>query len=456
MDERKAGAVAREATTPYDREAVRKILERQRFDVRRPSIRQMNNLVSSIESELGVKFIRMEFGIPGLPTSPVAIEAEVEALRERAVGSVYAPFEGVPALKEEAARFVRLYLGIDVPATSCIPTVGAMEGCFASLAVATGRHKDRRTVLFLEPGFPVNKLQTRFLGAPTAHIDFYDHRGEKLLQAVEERAARGDLCAILWSSPNNPTWIVLQEAELEGLGRICDRYDLIGIEDLAYFGMDVRHDYFTPGRPPYQPTVLRYTDRAMCIISSSKIFSYAGQRIALAVLPPGLMELESPDLAERFGAPNVGAAFLHGVLYPLTASVPESPQYGLLALLRAVNAGDRSLFAPAATYARRAAIMKRMFLDNGFRLVYDHDLGEPLADGFYFTIAYPGFEHGADLLRELLHYGISAITLETAGSVRIEGLRACVSLVGDDQLEILASRLEKFRADHPFVETRSS
>jgi hypothetical protein len=131
------------------------------------------------------------------------------------------------------------------------------------------------------------------------------------------------------------------------------------------------------------------------------------------------------------------------------ASVPESPQHGFLALLRAANAGDQSLFEPAREYARRAKIMKKLFLDNGFHLVYDNDLGEPLADGFYFTVAYPKFDNGADLLVELLHYGVSAITLETTGSCRVEGLRACVSLVGDDQFDALADRLKKFREDHP-------
>ena len=32
----------------------------------------------------------------------------------------------------------------------------------------------------------------------------------------------------------------------------------------------------------------------------------------------------------------------HGVLYPIAACVPETPQYGLLALLQAANAGDAS------------------------------------------------------------------------------------------------------------------
>ena len=93
--------------------------------------------------------------------------------------------------------------------------------------------------------------------------------------------------------------------------------------------------------------------------------------------------------------------------------------------------------------------MKKIFLNNGFRLVYDNDLGEPLADGFYFTVSYPGIANGVDLLLELLHYGISAISLETAGSIRTEGLRACVSRVDDGQFPVLEQRLGKFRQDHP-------
>ncbi len=434
---------------PFDREQVGRIVSSQRFDVRAASIREMNNLVNAIERELEVKFIRMEFGIPGLPVSPVAVEAEIEALRDRQVAHVYAPFEGVPELKAEAARFVELYMGLQVPPSCCVPTVGAMEGCFAGIGLASRMRKGARTMLLLEPGFPVNKLQLRFLGLDVDRIDFYDHRGERLIEAVRQRARRGDLCGILWSSPNNPSWIVLKESELEGLGRVCDEHGILAIEDLAYFGMDTRVDYFEPGVPPYQPTVLRYTKHGICIISSSKIFSYAGQRIATTVLSPELMEMQAPDLEAFYGTANIGHAFLHGLHYPLVACVPEAPQYGLLALLRAANAGDRSLFRPAREYARRAGIMKRLFLDNGFRLVYDNDLGEPLADGFYFTVAYPRFEHGADLLLELLHYGISAITLETTGSIRKEGLRACVSLVGDEQFPVLEQRLKRFREDHP-------
>lgn len=438
-----------EIAVPLDRPTIQRILNSQQFDVRTASIREMNNVVNAIEADTGVKFIRMEFGVPGLPVHPMAIEAETRALRERNIAHVYAPFEGVPALKAAGARFWKLFTDIEVPPNCVVPTVGAMQGCFASIALARNLKAAGSSVLCLDPGFPVNRLQMRLLGVQSASIDLYDHRGEKLLQAVEERVRQGDVCAILWSSPNNPAWITLKEPELEGLGRICDEYGVLAIEDLAYFGMDTRRDYYTPGEPPFQPTVMRYTGRAITVVSSSKMFSYAGQRIALTILSPELMETREPALVERLGTANVGHAFLHGILYPNTACAPESTQYGLLALLEAANAGDRSLFEPAQVYSSRAKVMKRLFLENGFRLVYDNDLGEPLADGFYFTIAYPGFDHGADLLFELLHYGISAITLETTGSARVEGLRACTSMTGEDQFDTLDDRLRRFHADNP-------
>lgn len=441
--------VTDETTVPFDRATVRRIVAAQQFDVRTASIREMNNLVNAIERELEVGFIRMEFGIPGLPTSEIAVEAEIEALREGRVGHVYAPFEGLPALKEEASRFARLFMDVEIPASCCVPMVGAMEGCFAAMALANRMHAERHTVLMLQPGFPVNQLQARFLGVGTDGIDFYDHRGDALIRAVDARLSRGDVCAMLWSSPNNPSWIVLKESELEGLGRLCDAHDVLAIEDLAYFGMDVRQDYLVPGRPPFHPTVLRYTRNGICVVSSSKMFSYAGQRIALAFVHPQLAARRLPDMTARLGTEHVGHAFLHGIHYPLVASTPESPQYGLLALLRAANGGDATLFEPAREYARRAKVMKAIFLRHGFRLVYDNDLGEPLADGFYFTLAYPGFDDGADLVVELLHYGISAITLASAGSVRKEGLRACVSLTAPERFPTLEARVAAFRNDHP-------
>jgi hypothetical protein len=134
-------------------------------------------------------------------------------------------------------------------------------------------------------------------------------------------------------------------------------------------------------------------------------------------------------------------------MYSLSSGVCHSSQYGLAKLLEAVNDGRYNFVEAVKEYGDRARTMKRLFTENGFSLVYDRDEDQPLADGFYFTVAYPGFT-GVQLVEELLYYGISAISLETTGSSRTEGVRACVSLTGKDRFEELGDRLAKFDADH--------
>jgi len=434
---------------PLDAEAVGRIITESGIDLRTASIREMNRVVNEIETALDIQFIRMEFGIPGLPTNPLAVEAEIDALANRGLTNRYAPFDGIPELKTEAARFALNFMNVKIPAWCCVPTVGAMQGGFLAQAVAGRIDSKKDTILFLEPSFPVNHQQTKFLGLKQDGIDFYDYRGERLVRALDERLSRGDVAAVLWSSPNNPTWIILSEAELEGMGEVMDRHHTIAIEDLAYFGMDFRNDCGTPGEPPYQSTIARHMKRYFSIVSSSKMFSYAGQRIAITYIAPDLMEERSENLEQYFGTPKAGYAFVHGGIYPTTASVPEGPQHGLLALMRAANDGKIRFTDDIREYAERAAVMKRLFVEQGFRIVYDTDLGKPLADGFYFTFSYPGIEEGHELVRRLLHYGISAITLDSAGSVRTEALRGCVSLVRESQFEDLENRLRRFREDHP-------
>jgi hypothetical protein len=127
--------------------------------------------------------------------------------------------------------------------------------------------------------------------------------------------------------------------------------------------------------------------------------------------------------------------------------VTHSVQYGLAALLKAVNDGAYKYRNDVVEYGEKAKEMKRMFTSNGFRITYDRDLDDPIADGFYFTISYPGMS-GNKLIERLLCYGISAISLATTGSERPEGLRACVSLVPREQFGELEIRLKKFSEDH--------
>jgi len=230
------------------------------------SIRELNRIVNNIEAATGERFIRMEMGVPGLDPQKIAVDAEIEALK-KGVGSKYPPFDGIPELKQEISRFVKNFIDIDIDPVSCFPTVGSMQGCYMAMMCTTRRTKGKDRLLFIDPGFPVNKLQAKVLGAPYDHFDVYEFRGEKLESKLESYLKKGGVAALMYSNPNNPAWICFTDQELEIIGRLATKYDCIVMEDLAYFGMDFRKDYSQPAQPPFIPSVAKYTDNYILLRS---------------------------------------------------------------------------------------------------------------------------------------------------------------------------------------------
>lgn len=97
-------------------------------------------------------------------------------------------------------------------------------------------------------------------------------------------------------------------------------------------------------------------------------------------------------------------------------------------------------------YARRAKILKGIFINNGFHIVYDKDLDEAVSDGFFFTIGRDGYT-GDALVSELLHYGIASISLSTTGSHQ-QGIRVCTSMVDEESFKALDERLALFNSNN--------
>jgi aspartate/methionine/tyrosine aminotransferase len=102
---------------------------------------------------------------------------------------------------------------------------------------------------------------------------------------------------------------------LQIIGELANKYEVSLIEDLAYIAMDFRHDYSKPGVPPFQPTVGKYANKFMLLISSSKVFSYAGQRIGMMVLSDTLFNTEATDLQRYYQSSKVGNAMIFGTMY---------------------------------------------------------------------------------------------------------------------------------------------
>lgn len=416
-------------------------------DLSKATIGEVLLVAQYLERNTGIPFVRMDQGSPGLPVNRFGVEAEKAAL-DRGVGSQYPAAAGVPELKAEASRFVKAFMDIDITPRSCVPTVGSVAGSFGSFIACTQRIPGKDKVLFIDPGFPIQKSQLRIIGAGWKAFDIYAHRGQALREKLEEMLAEGDVAAIIYSNPNNPAWICLEEEELKIIGELADKYDVVVMEDLAYFCMDYRHDLGHPFQPPYPPTVARYTKNYILMLSASKIYSYAGQRVAMLCISDTLFEKRYPALAQRYNDSGVfGETLIASILYMITSGCTASTQYAYAEMLRLSTEGHLNFVEDTREYAVRAEKMKKIFVENGFHIVYDTDVTERVGDGFFFTIGYGDME-GGELLRELLYYGVSSISLATTGSGQ-KGVRACTSRMTEELYPVLEERMKAFRQDHP-------
>lgn len=436
--------------TPLDYKTVTEAIDSMHLgDFSQATIRDIQALSRVLEEKTGQQVIHLEMGVPGLQPSEIALKAEQEALAN-GCATVYPPNGGIPRIKNAASQFVKAFIGVDIAPNSCIPTTGSMQGTFATftaiyhaMGVRNGAKKD--TVLFIQPGFPVQNTQCDVIGLKQVGLDIHGFRGDALITKLEEMLRQGNICCIVYSNPNNPSWVCFTDEELKGIGELATKYDVIILEDLAYFAMDFRRDLSHPFQAPYQATVANYTDNYVLWVSGSKAFSYAGQRIGVTCISDKLYDREFEAL-KPFGVSTFGNFFCNRLMYTLSSGTTHSVQHAMAALMEAACDGSYNFLDDVKEYGRRAKFMKDVLLANGFYLVYDNDMGAPLADGFYFTVQYPGMTD-LQLTRELMYYGIAVFPLDTMGSTQ-QGVRICTSFFADNQRDTFRQRIEAFKANH--------
>ncbi|MBD5196912.1 MAG: pyridoxal phosphate-dependent aminotransferase [Bacteroidales bacterium] len=428
---------------PLDKSALEDAIHKLSiFDLSTATIRQICTLAGELENAAGESMVHLELGNPGLDAEEIGVEAEIAALKG-GIANKYPNIAGIPSLKKAGKEFVKAFMDIDVPEKGVVPTVGSMQGSFTLMLLLAQRIPGKDTMLFLNPGFPAQRNQAKVLGIKDEAFDIYSYRGKALEEKLESILKKGNITGMIYSNPNNPAWTNLTEEELEIIGRLATKYDVIVLEDLAYFGMDFRMNVSKPGEPPFVPSVAKYTDNYILMLSGSKIFSYAGQRIAVVCMSEAVYNRCYPYFESFYEIPAFGDAYIYGVLYCSSSGTSHSAQFALSAMMEAAVKGELNFVEHCSEYARKAARAKEIFARNGFHLVYDKDGDKDISDGFFFTVGYKDMT-ADELQRELLRNGVATISLHSTGSSR-HGVRVCVSMIKTDQdFETLDKYLTEF------------
>ena len=130
--------------TPIERKLIDETIEAfQIADFGKATIREVKAIAAKAEVESGIEFIKMEMGVPGLPPSAVGVKAEIEAL-QRGIASLYPDINGLSALKEEASRFIKAFINVDLKPEGCVPVTGSMQGTFASFLTCSQCDEKRK------------------------------------------------------------------------------------------------------------------------------------------------------------------------------------------------------------------------------------------------------------------------------------------------------------------------
>ncbi len=221
----------------------------------------------------GQHVYQFEGGEPFAPTPQIVKDACIQALAENKTR--YAPSSGIPELIDAILDKTRTSNGLPAEKSHVIVGVGGMQGLFAAFQAVLNPGED---VLMFSPYWTPTRDLITMTGGNCVLVDTFKARREglrkTLAQAVTPRSR-----VLLLASPQNPTGVVWNEAEMAQIAEFVKEYNLLVISDEAYEDIIYDTKHVSIGSLPemYERTISCYT--------FSKSYSMTGWRIGYSVAP---------------------------------------------------------------------------------------------------------------------------------------------------------------------------
>ena len=236
----------------------------------------------ALEAE-GRSIVHLEIGEPDFDTPANVRAAAKQALDEGATH--YAPFPGIPTLREAIAADATARKGFRVTPDRVFVTVG---GKGVMLYAILGIVDPGDEVIVPDPGYPIYESLVRFVGGTPVAIPIRMANDFRL--DVDELASlitpRTRMLVV--NSPANPTGGVLTRTDLERIAELAIRHDLAVLADeiysrILYDGTEHVSIASLPGM----------AERTIVLDGFSKTYAMTGWRLGYAIVPPTLVQTYS-------------------------------------------------------------------------------------------------------------------------------------------------------------------
>jgi aspartate/methionine/tyrosine aminotransferase len=367
----------------------------------------------------GRSIVHLQIGEPDFDTPAHVREAAKRALDEGATH--YAPFPGIPTLREAIAEDATARKGFAVTPDRVFVTVG---GKGVMLYAILGLVEPGDEVVVPDPGYPIYESLVRFVGATPVPIPIRMANDFRL--DVDELASliSPKTRMIVINSPANPTGGILTRRDLERIAGLAHDHDLAVLADEIY------------GRIIYDGTehvsiasLPAMAERTIVLDGFSKTFAMTGWRLGYAIVPPALVGtygqliINTISCAPTFA--QVGAVeALRGPQAPVEAMVEEFRARRDLVVdgLNAI-AGIRCLRPSGAFYAfpdisgtglTGAELAERLLLEAGVCVLAGTAFGGVGTD--HIRISYANSRENLALAIERIHAFVEPLV--AAGAAR--------------------------------------
>jgi octopine/nopaline transport system ATP-binding protein len=242
--------------------------------------------------ERGEDVILLSVGDPDLDTPAPVLERAIERLR--AGDTHYTPATGRQHLREAIARAHRARTGQPAQADNVIFLAGAQNALFVVSMCIAGIGDE---VIAIEPMYPSYPATLEVSGARMVRVASPAGRGFRVDLAAIEANITPRTRAIFFATPNNPSGVILSEADLAVIGELARRHSLWVVADEVYAGLA------PGGRVPSLAAQL--PEQCVTISSLSKSHAMPGWRAGWLVGPTQLViHAEAMAQCMLFGLPG--------------------------------------------------------------------------------------------------------------------------------------------------------
>lgn len=220
-------------------------------------------------------------GFPDFPTDPALISAVHQAMVEG--NNQYAPANGAPVLVEAVSRLIKEEYSYDVDGAKEITVVsGATYGIYATLQALIHPGDE---VIYIEPGYDSYAPSILMAGGrpvpcPCFPPDF-SMDWDRLESLVNPNTRM-----IIFNNPNNPTGVVWSVAELEQLGLLAEKHDLLVLSDEVYEFIRFTNEHHVPAY-----CISTLSDRSITLSSFGKTLHVTGWKMGYSVASPAITTL---------------------------------------------------------------------------------------------------------------------------------------------------------------------